>query len=194
VVPPGIRAAAAPKVLSAADRARLPKAVAERPGAKPATVLRPQDAGTGEPVFEDLVLRPGFVLGDTSVVVYFNLHNDERSFSSWTATVFDAADGTEQASVTLAKADLDPPCETVRKYCRSLGAANGWVLDPAKDYFVTITAQFDDGHQAVSAPSTTAKPRATIVPPPVSKAQAAGCGCGHALGMTGAGQAVRATG
>jgi YD repeat-containing protein len=196
VVPPGIRAAGKPQALSAADLARAPKpAPPERPDAPlSAQISGPRDAGPGDPVFEDVVLRPGFVLGDTSLVVYFNLHNEDRSFASWKVTLFDAAGGTEQASTTLTTADLDPKCETVRTYCKSFGAAQDWVLDPGKQYFVTITAVFDDGRQVVSAPSPAAKPRTTIVPPPVSRGQAAGCGCDNALAMTAGGQAVRATG
>ena len=57
-----------------------------------------------------------------------------------------------------------------------------------------ITAVFADGHEVVSAPSPAGRPRTTIVPPPISGAQAAGCNCANALGMTEAGQAVRGTG
>jgi len=191
VVPPGIHAAGPPRKLSTAERAKLPRATVERPN-MPLTHARAQDA-PGDVVFEDLVLRPGFELGDTSLVVYFNLHGEDRSFSSWVVRLFDGVDGTEQASATLHVPDLEA-CNTVRVYCKSLGGAMGWVLDPAKEYFVTITAVFDDGRQVVSAPSTKAKPRTTIVPPPISRSQAAGCGCGNALGMTAAGQAIRATG
>ncbi len=197
VVPPGIRAAGPPRALSAAEAARAPKpAPPERPGTplgQPAGP-RPADAGPGDPVFEDVVLRPGYTLGDTSLVVYFNLHNEDRSFTSWKVTLFDSTGTTEQTSTTLPTADLDPKCETVRTYCKSFGAAQEWVLDPEKQYVVTITALFADGRQVVSLPSPAAKPRTTIVPPPVSRGQAAGCGCDNALAMTAAGQAVRATG
>jgi hypothetical protein len=106
VVPPGIAAAGAPRVLSAEEWARAPK-----PGAPRAAQVAQQDV-----VFEDVVLRPGFTLGDTSLVVYFNLHNDDKSFVTWTVRVFDQAAGTEQASSTLPVAEVEPACETIRKY------------------------------------------------------------------------------
>src|SRR5256886_679668 len=193
LVPPSIRAAGPPRRLSTVDRSRLPKPLVEKPGVGPAGVTGKDDPADNA-VFEDLVLRPGYVLGDTSLVLYFDLHNEDRSFDSWVVHLFDAVDGTEQASQTLHVPDLDPACHTVRTYCRSLDTAHGWTVDPTKQYFVSITAVFADGHTVLSAPSTTAQPRTTIVPPAVSKAQAAGCGCGDALGMTEAGQAVRGTG
>jgi RHS repeat-associated protein len=184
VEPPGVKAAGPPRMLSAAERAQASKSGG----------LGALDGGPGDPVFEDLVLRPGFTLGDTSLVVYFELHNDDRSFASWTVKLFDAAAETEQASTTLTPAELEPTCDTVRKFCKAFGAAQGWVLDPAKEYFVTITATFADGREVVSAKSDNAKPRTTIVPPPISGGQAAGCGCGNALGLTEGGQAIRAQG
>ena len=177
VVPPGIPAAGAPRALSPAELARLPRpAPPERPGAPLPSQLggpRAQDGGPGEPVFEDVLLRPGYVLGDTSLLVYFNLHNDDRSFTSWVVTLFDKASGTAQVSTTLTTAELEPKCEAVRTFCKSFGSAQNWVLDPARTYFVTITAVFDDGRKVESAPSPEGKPRTTIVPPPVSRAQAA---------------------
>lgn len=60
VVPPVVPAAGAPRALSAADLASIP-------GAAPAG----QVATTAEVVFEDLVLRPGYTIGDTSFVAYY---------------------------------------------------------------------------------------------------------------------------
>src|SRR5436305_1547103 len=193
MVPPGIRAAGPPQRLSTVERAHLPKPPVETPTLRAAGADGARDPADNA-VFEDLVLRPGYVLGDTSLVLYFNLHNEDRSFSSWVVRLFDAADGTEQASQTLNPSDLDPACNTVRTDCRSVDTAHGWTVDPTKEYFATITALFADGRQMLSAPSTSAKPRTTIVPPAVSNGQAAGCGCGDALGMTEAGQAIRADG
>ncbi|TML21868.1 MAG: hypothetical protein E6G35_16830, partial [Actinobacteria bacterium] len=155
MVPPGIRAAGPPQRLSTVERAHLPKPPVETPTLRAAGADGARDPADNA-VFEDLVLRPGYVLGDTSLVLYFNLHNEDRSFSSWVVRLFDA-------------------------YCRSLDTAHGWTVDPTKEYFATITALFADGRQMLSAPSTSAKPRTTIVPPAVSNGQAAGCGCGDAL-------------
>jgi RHS repeat-associated protein len=183
VVPIAVRSGDEPHKLTKRQWARVPK-----PGAARA-------AAAADEVFVDLLLRPGFVLGDTSLVTYFNLRNDDTSWQSWRVALFDAASGTEQASTSLTKDDLAAGvCRTPRTYCRSFGEADGWVLDPAKTYFITITAIFADGTEVGSAPSEQAKPRKTIVPPAISNGQAAGCGCGSALGTTDASQAVRAIG
>jgi RHS repeat-associated protein len=178
VVPLGVRSGGAPHAITesqvqrAANRAVAP-----------------------EQVFVDLLLRPGFVLGDTSLVAYFNLRNDDTSWQNWRVRLFDADSNTEQASTDLTKEDLAKGvCRSPRTYCRSFGAADGWQLDPAKNYFVTITAVFADGTEVVSVASEQARPRTTINPPAVSAKQAGGCGCGSALGMTDASQAVRAIG
>ena len=176
VVPATIRSGGAPRKLTEQQL----QAVAKR-------------AAAADEVFTDLLLRPGFVLGDTSLVTYFNLRDE--SWQTWRVDLFDADSNTQQASSTLTKEDLAASiCRSPRTYCRSFGAADGWQLDPAKDYFITITAVFADGAEVTSAASEQARPRATIVPPPISAKQAAGCGCSSALGMTEASQAVRAIG
>lgn len=176
VVPVGVRSGSAPRKLTEQQMQRVTKR-----------------AAAAEEVFADLLLRPGFVLGDTSLVTYFNLRGE--SWQTWRVDLFDAASNTQQASTTLTKDDLAASvCRSPRTYCRSFGVADGWQLDPAKDYFITVTALFADGTEVVSAPSEQARPRATINPPPISAKQAAGCGCSSALGMTEATQAVRAIG
>jgi RHS repeat-associated protein len=181
-VPSGVGALGPPEQLPADRWAQLPK-----PG-QPAS----QDAG--DEVFTDVQLRPGFVLGDTSLVAYFDVRADGPAWSSWKARLYDAVTQTEQASVVLPRSDLSP-CSAVRQFCQSFGSAQGWVLDTTKDYFITVAAVLDgSGGEIVSAPSTVAKPRQTIVPPPIPAAQASGCGCGTALGMTAARQALRGDG
>jgi RHS repeat-associated protein len=181
VVPPGVAAAGESRRLSAQEWLQVPK-----PGAR--LLQAPADA-----VFTDLMLRPGYVLGDTSLLAYFNV-KDDQSWTSWRVSLYDAASRTEQASTTLTKDDLERSvCGAQRGYCRSFGAADGWKLDPAKRYFVIITAVFPD-REVKSAPSEQAKPRRTIMPPPIATKQAAGCSCGNALGMTAARQAMRGTG
>ncbi|HZC50896.1 MAG TPA: DUF6531 domain-containing protein, partial [Mycobacterium sp.] len=155
--------------------------------------VRLSAAAAEDAVFTRVLLRPGYVLGDTSLLVYFDA-DEGRPWRAWRVSVFDAASRTEQASTSLSRADLARSrCVAQREYCRSFGAADGWRLDPAKQYFVVVTALFSD-RSVESAPSERAKPRRTIVPPPIAAKQAAGCSCGDALGMTAAGQAVRGAG
>lgn len=173
VVPPGVDAGGAARKVGKAEVAR---AAAAAPGE----------------AFKDLLLRPGFVLGDTSLVTYFNLADD--TFDSWRVDLFDAGSQTRQESVVLNRDQLaDSKCESPRTYCKSLGAAEGWQLDAEKKYFVTITAIYPDG-EVPSENSEEAQPRTTIDPPALPNRQAAGCGCSAALGATGAGQAIRAIG
>ncbi|MFD1149819.1 RHS repeat-associated core domain-containing protein [Saccharothrix hoggarensis] len=180
VVPAGVRAGGEPVRLSAEDWERVRK-----PG---------QAAAQAEEVFAGVLVRPGFSLGDTSLVAYFDVHDDVRPWSSWRARVFDAATGTEQASTVLPRSELQVPCGAVREFCRSFGSREGWALDPAKEYFVTLAAVLDEGGELVSAPSPKARPRTTVDPPPIPVEQTSGCGCGAALSTTGARQAFRGDG
>jgi RHS repeat-associated protein len=154
-------------------------------------VARAAEAAPGR-AFTDVLLRPGFVVGDTSLVTYFNLADD--SFESWRVDLYDTASQTRQESVVLGRDRLgNDGCGDLRRYCKSLGAAEGWQLDAAKQYFVTITGLYPDG-EVPSANSANAQPRTTIDPPAIPDRQAAGCGCSAALGMTDASQAARAIG
>ncbi|MGW0433332.1 polymorphic toxin-type HINT domain-containing protein [Micromonospora sp. NPDC003197] len=183
VVPLGVAAGGGARKLSAAEWAGVPKSGATR------------TVAAADEVFTDALLRPGFVIGDTSLVAYFNLRDETPAWSSWRATLYEAESGTEQASTTLTRADLDrAACSAQREYCRSFGGGDGWTVDPAKNYFITFTALLDDGGEVVSAPSDQARPRVTIDPPEIANPQAAGCGCGNALALTGAGPANRAIG
>ncbi|MEO3781403.1 polymorphic toxin-type HINT domain-containing protein [Micromonospora sp. B11E3] len=180
MVPSGVPAEGAPRQLTAEQWAAV-----LNPGA-------PAEAAEAE--FADLLLRPGFVLGDTSLVAYFNLRDDEPDWSSWKATLYDADSKTEQHSALLSRDDLTAAkCSGQREYCRSFGAADGWTLRPEKTYFLTLTAVFDDGREVVSRESEEAAPRTTIDPPAIPNPQAAGCACGNALGIT-ARQAIRGSG
>ncbi len=184
VVPLGASADGGPSRLSTQEWRRL-----SSPGGRAGAA----DAPDQEPVFTRLLLRPGYVLGDTSLVAYFDVDED-RPWRAWRVRVFDAESRTEQASTSLTRADLEQSaCGALRGYCRSFGAADGWDLDPAKRYFIIVTALFSDMSEN-SAPSPQAKPRTTITPPRIASKQAAGCSCGNALGMTAAGQAVRGMG
>ncbi|XVS66395.1 RHS repeat-associated core domain-containing protein [Actinosynnema sp. CA-299493] len=180
VVPTGVKAGGEPVRLSAQDWERVRK-----PG---------QAAANAEEVFAGVLTRPGFALGDTSLVAYFDVREDDRAWSSWRARVFEASTGTEQASTVLPRSELQTPCGVVRQFCRTFGAREGWVLDPGKEYFVTLAAILDEGGELVSAPGPNTRPRTTIEPPPIPVEQTSGCGCGTALSTTAARQAFRGDG
>ncbi|BEL05660.1 hypothetical protein Q0Z83_038510 [Actinoplanes sichuanensis] len=156
-----------------------------------AAVARAAAAAPGE-AFVDVLLRPGFVVGDTSLVTYFNLK--DQGFDQWRVDLYDTESQTRQESAVLSRDQLGKDgCGSLREFCKSLGAEQGWALDASKNYFVTITALYPDG-EVPSANSENAQPRTTVDPPAIPDRQAAGCGCSAALGMTGASQAIRAQG
>ncbi len=140
-----------------------------------------------------MVLRSGFLLGDTSLVAYFDADvddSDPTSWAEWWATVTDVESGAEQRSVVLGRSDL-ARCGTPREFCRSFGAADGWTLVEGRDYTVTVTVRRPGGTEETSLPSAAAKPRRTVVPPSLPAAQAAGCACPNALGRTVGAQELR---
>ncbi|GIF76123.1 polymorphic toxin-type HINT domain-containing protein [Asanoa siamensis] len=178
LVPPEVRADGAPKELSRAAWER-------RTSARVAAEDR---------VFTEVLARPGFLLGDTSVSLYFNVNAAAPAFSSWRVTAYDKESQTEQASTTLTRDEIArSQCSGQRDFCRSFGREHGWTLDPARTYEVTMTAVLDDGREIVSE-RPEVRPRATIVPPAIPLGQAGGCGCGNALALTSAGQAIRGNG
>ncbi|MEV4533980.1 polymorphic toxin-type HINT domain-containing protein [Asanoa sp. NPDC049518] len=178
LVPPEVRADGAPRELSRAawDRRTTARVAAD------------------DRVFTDVLARPGFLLGDTSVSLFFNVAADAPAFSSWRVTAYDKESQTEQASTTLSRDEIErSKCSGQRDFCRSFGREHGWELDASRDYEVTMTAVLDDGREIVSE-RPEVRPRATIVPPAIPLGQAGGCGCGNALALTSAGQAIRADG
>ncbi|MFC7531845.1 polymorphic toxin-type HINT domain-containing protein [Actinoplanes sp. GCM10030250] len=139
------------------------------------------------------IARPGFLLGDTSLVVYWDAEvneGDPNSWGRWFATVTDTESGAEQRSAELAQKDLSR-CYSPALLCRSFGAADGWVLDPARSYTVTVTEVTVDGTELTSAASAPAKSRTTEDVPAVPAGQAAGCGCATVLGQAVVAQAMR---
>ncbi|WP_243890571.1 RHS repeat-associated core domain-containing protein [Cellulomonas dongxiuzhuiae] len=169
-----------------------------RPAASRFSGQEPTFAATAAQVLadggaRDLVVRPGYLLGDTSLVVYFDADvadGDPTSWARWRATVTDVEAGTQQVSADLGRADLSR-CDAPRKFCRSFGAADGWTLDPARQYTVTVSLLADDGTTLDSPPSAPANPRTTVTPPELPAAQAAGCACANVLGRTVDGQELR---
>ncbi|WP_271223043.1 RHS repeat-associated core domain-containing protein [Streptosporangium carneum] len=145
--------------------------------------------------FADLSLRPGYVLGDTSLVTYFDTGQADPSWTAARVRLYDAESQTEQTSTLVTRQDLGTSyCGGASDFCRSFGSADGWILDTRRQYFVTVAAVYGDGREVVSAPSDQAVPRHTIDPPPIPNEQASGCGCGNALALTAAGQASRGLG
>ncbi|MEU4388976.1 polymorphic toxin-type HINT domain-containing protein [Promicromonospora sp. NPDC023805] len=145
--------------------------------------------------FDGLDLRPGFLLGDTSVVLYFSGGDVDPDWTHAVVRLYEGDDQTEQESVRLTRAELEGPrfCGTA-EFCRSFGTEDGWELEEDKDYFVTVAAGLPGGDEVVSEPSGEARPRATILPPSIPDDQAAGCGCENALAPTASGQAQRGVG
>ncbi|HWG99401.1 MAG TPA: RHS repeat-associated core domain-containing protein, partial [Pilimelia sp.] len=180
VVPPSARPGGRPVALSASAWSAV-----RRPAARVAAA---------EQVFTDVALRSGYLLGDTSLVALFNADTSDPAWTSWRVRLYEEGGRTEQASLILPREELERSrCSGTRSYCRSLGSVDGWTLDPARRYFVTVAAVYPD-REVVSAESGAARPRRTIVPPAVPVGQAAGCGCGNALALTAGGQAHRALG
>ncbi|HEY9476262.1 MAG TPA: DUF6531 domain-containing protein [Mycobacteriales bacterium] len=186
VVPPGVKPAGPQRSLSASEWTRVPRRLDS------GTTLNADATSTAGAV--NLILRSGFDFNDTSLVLYFDAADPGISgWQLWKATVFDPTTGGAQDSRQLTPADADT-CQVPATFCRSFGSADGWSLVDGHDYFVTITVTLSDGTQVVSAPSATAKARATSDPPPIPTAQASGCACMDALFPTTNGQVVRGAG
>ncbi|WP_242504425.1 polymorphic toxin-type HINT domain-containing protein [Promicromonospora panici] len=145
--------------------------------------------------FSGIDLRPGFLLGDTSLVLYFDDDDVDPNWTDAVVRLYEGDDQTEQESVRLSRAELEGPrfCGSA-DFCRSFGREDGWELDPDKRYFVTVAAVLPGGDEVVSEPSGSSQPRATILPPSIPDDQAAGCGCENALAPTAVGQAQRGVG
>jgi RHS repeat-associated protein len=187
-LPKGQRAPVVPPPVKAGGKAHKPTATEK---ATRAAAVKAQVTATS--TVADLLLRSGFNLGDTSLVVYFNAdipEGDPTAFAQWWATVTDVESGVEQRSSTLDRTGLSS-CREPRTWCRSFGSAEGWTLDPARQYTVTITVVQPDGTEATSPASNAAKPRTIVDPPAIPATQAAGCGCPTVLGPTVSAQALR---
>ncbi|SNY53633.1 polymorphic toxin-type HINT domain-containing protein [Paractinoplanes atraurantiacus] len=181
-VPPAVESAGKPAKTDGRALRRTATAKAVQADAKAVAAEVP-----GTPI-----VRPGFTLGDTSLVVYFDAQvadGDPTSWARWWATVRDVEAGTEQRSTDQGRADLSR-CSYPATFCRTFGAAEGWVLDPARKYTVTITVAAAEGELS-SAESAPAQPRTVVNPPAVPASQAVGCGCATVLGGTVRAQAFR---
>ncbi|GAA2523167.1 hypothetical protein GCM10010201_21830 [Pilimelia columellifera subsp. columellifera] len=153
-------------------------------------------AGDQSTVFTNVTVRPGFVIADTSLSVYFDVTDGQAdAIRFWEATVYEDGGDVAQASVRLSAAELAQSRDCgYLGYCRDFGRADGWVLDPAKGYYVTLTAFLANDSAVVSAPSAANRPQVIADWPAMPKEQAAGCLCGNALGMSAGAQANRGQG
>ncbi|WP_206059488.1 RHS repeat-associated core domain-containing protein [Nonomuraea zeae] len=198
VVPPGTKAGGKPVKIEERRWSPLARqAAATTAAAIGATDGRAAAPAVVEDGFSGLSLRPGFALGDTSLVLYFGAGQVDPSWTGARVRLYERDSPTEQASVLVPRAELEQAkltCGGAGDFCRSFGTSDGWALETGKEYFVTAAAVYDDGREVVSGASDVAGPRQTIDPPPVPDEQAAGCGCGNALALTSAGQAQRALG
>ncbi|NRQ39195.1 hypothetical protein HII36_46350 [Nonomuraea sp. NN258] len=188
VVPPGAKADGKPVK---ADKNRWSALAGQAGSGKAARTAASADG------FADLSLRPGFVLGDTSLVLYFGAGQADPAWTHARVRLYEKDSPSEQASTLVPRSELEQDklaCGGGGEFCRSFGTEDGWVLDTGKEYFVTAAAVYGDGHEVVSGPSDPSGPRETIDPPPVPNEQAMGCGCGNALALTTAGQAQRGLG
>jgi hypothetical protein len=106
VVPPAAVAAAPPRKLTAAQWANVPKPAGRG--------VRPMDGGPPSPLgAQNLLLRPGFTLGDTSLVLYFDAADPGISaWSSWFATVYDPDTGSAQESKPMSPCWCTPRTAT----------------------------------------------------------------------------------
>ncbi|WP_246607519.1 DUF6531 domain-containing protein [Paractinoplanes toevensis] len=182
-LPPGVSAPPEPPATST-DGAKPRVPTAAEKAKRKASLL----AAASKPI-----VRPGFLLGDTSLVVYWDAEintGDPNSWGRWFATVTDTETGAEQRSAELKQSDL-AYCFSPAELCRSFGAADGWVLDEARTYTVTVTEIAADGTEQTSPPSAAAHPRKVDDVPTVAAGQVVGCGCSTVLGPTVTAQALR---
>ena len=131
------------------------------------------DGGTGGggtgPTATNLHLLPGLVVGDTSLLLYFDA--PDTGWTSATVRLFADADrGTvlHTASFAFAQAAV---CRAPAKFCFTLDNAHGWGLVDGTAYVTTIGLTASDGTSTVAGFSPAGTARALPVPPPVDPNQ-----------------------
>lgn len=196
VVPAGVDADGEPAAVPDAEwraltgRSALAAQAAadDEPGDVPAPTVAPAS-------FSGLDLRPGFLLGDTSLALYFEADDVNPDWTHAVVRLYERGSQEVQESARLTRAELEAPraCGPA-DFCRSFGREDGWDLERDERYFVTLAAVLPGGDEVVSDPSAPAAPRRTILPPSIPDDQAAGCGCENALSPTAVAQAKRGVG
>jgi RHS repeat-associated protein len=141
-----------------------------------------------------LITRSGFVLGDTSLVVYFDpdVAGVDASWTRWFASVRNVETGVVQRGGVGDREVLEAEaCGLPLRYCQSLAAGQGWDLVAGQRYSVAISVIYPDGVVRESGETAPAAARATVLPASVPVEQASGCACANALTNTVSAQAVR---
>src|SRR5256885_3844 len=116
VVPPETPAAGAPRRLSAAQWAAVPK-----PGARRHADGGPPPSAGGA---QNVLLRSGYTLDDTSLVVYFDVADPGVSnWATWLVTVYDPDTQAAQDAKPLGPAEA-ASCKVPRQFCRTFGSAD----------------------------------------------------------------------
>jgi len=147
---------------------------------------RPHGGGGGGggavPPASNLFLLPGLAVGDTSVELFFDA--PDTGWAQGIVSLSPASDqGTvlHQASFTFAELQ-QTPCDSPARLCVTLRNDDGWTLDPAKTFVVTVTLAAADGTKSVLATSSVTAPRQLPVPSPVPSSGLRG---GSGTGSTG---------
>ena len=168
--------------------------VTASPTAEPTPSETTPPVGDPELAARNLLVRPGYLLGDTSLVLYFDAGaGGTDRWASWQATVYDAESGTAQLSRSLSRNDL-ARCGVQREFCRAFGVADGWTLVEGHTYFATVTATLDDGALVTSEPSNTDRPRVVAAPPVFPPSQAARSARGNVFTQSAALHSIRGDG
>ncbi|MFI7588201.1 polymorphic toxin-type HINT domain-containing protein [Spongisporangium articulatum] len=195
-LPAGVKPASEPPRLKADGKPVSRAKAAALDSAEGVTKARIGAAAVGpqavdEAPLDKLRVRPGYLLGTTSIQVFFadDVAGDPN-WTSWYGTAVDEETGAEQRSITTTKANTGP-CVKPLAYCQTLGATDGWVLSDAKQYRVKLTMIYADGRQVETALSKPVTPRFYNVTPAVPDAQAAGCACPNAFTRDPGPQALR---
>jgi RHS repeat-associated protein len=153
---------------------RVPAGPNHAPGtAPPPPSAAPRDGGGGTgPQASNLVLLPGLRVADTSHELYFDA--PDTGWTQGVVSLFDANDQTtvlHESAFDFAQAVV---CNSPAKFCFTLANADGWGLDPAKEYVTTVSLVAPDGTRTTSPFSGRSKPRVLPMPPAIPPEQTRG--------------------
>jgi hypothetical protein len=151
-----------------------PKASA-RSAVKPtgATAAASDALAAGAPV--DVFATGGEVLGDTSVVVFWN--PPAGGSNVYFVELHDAATGAQVGPI-IAQDEFGFLCPQRTLFCAVFNANNGWPVVSGHSYFSIVTA----GSSGGSTQSNPTVALFTLVPPPMASQQTFGCRCSSVSG------------